>query len=165
MPVGAWRDAEDPGPGNHPGCVLPYLEWDASTAVRQAVAAGASSMTLALRTSEEWQGDVGYGRRYANNLSISIAYNLPPATPTDLSIDVRPCAGELNYVPLPVQRPAGRDRAGRAGRASHRDVHAGGGRLDGCDGVRQDRRWDHLGPGVLRVLLQSVAHQSSGGSG
>jgi hypothetical protein len=81
-----------PGPTARSGCLSDWVGWDATESVRQAVAAGTSKITLALRISEDKQGDVGYGRTYANDLRISIVYNLPPNVPTQLAVDGQPCA-------------------------------------------------------------------------
>lgn len=79
-----------PGPAAGP-CLLPRLEWDATESVRQALAAGEPRVTLALRIAARRQGDFRYGRAYGNDLRITIRYNFPPNTPTDLSTNNRPC--------------------------------------------------------------------------
>jgi hypothetical protein len=92
-----WSDQPEeramlPGPTAPTGCLSNQVGWDATESVRQAVAAGTSKITLALRVSEDEQGDVRYGRTYANDLRINIMYNQPPNLPAQLVVDGQPCA-------------------------------------------------------------------------
>ncbi len=87
------------GPGSLPGCIWSYLDWDALPAVQRALASNSGTVTLALRMSGSRQEDVRYGRRYESDLSISIEYNFPPLTPTDLAIGLRPCTAQPQYYP------------------------------------------------------------------
>jgi hypothetical protein len=86
------------GPGALPGCLWSRVEWDATPVVQQALAAGRTTITLALRMPQDRQDDVRYGRRYANDLSITVRYNFPPDTPTELNTNDRPCAAEPPYI-------------------------------------------------------------------
>lgn len=79
-----------PGP-NSSGCVFQTVAWDATEEVRAAVAEGRSSLSLALRVTEELQGDLTSGRYYKNNLLISIRHNSRPATPTVLRTNSLAC--------------------------------------------------------------------------
>ncbi|GAA4412308.1 hypothetical protein GCM10023148_05870 [Actinokineospora soli] len=97
-----WADqpveqVELPGPATAGGCVDEFLTWDAVDVVRQAVAEGRSSVTLAVRVSEEHQGDVRHGRVHRTNPRLSITYNTPPSTPTRLLVGsgAVPCAEGL----------------------------------------------------------------------
>jgi hypothetical protein len=79
------------GPTAAGGCLSDQVRWDATESVRQEVAAGRSKITLALRISEDKQGDVRYGRTHANDLRINIMYNQPPSVPTQLAVDGQQC--------------------------------------------------------------------------
>ncbi|WP_186382521.1 hypothetical protein, partial [Amycolatopsis rhizosphaerae] len=74
-----------------PGCPSPYVTWDAAGTVRQALAAGRTKITLALLIPEDQQGDLSYGRAYANDLRIAVRYNNPPGIPTELTLDFQAC--------------------------------------------------------------------------
>lgn len=79
-----------PGP-NSSGCVFQTVAWDATEEVRAAVAEGRGSLSLALRVTEELQGDLTSGRYYKNDLLISIRHNSRPATPTVLRTNSLAC--------------------------------------------------------------------------
>jgi hypothetical protein len=91
-------------PGQQEGpCPASYLEWNAVEGLRQAVAKGQPTMTLALRLPAELEGDPAQGRRYASELGISISYNIPPAVPTDLVTGYdQGCAASAPGEPLPA---------------------------------------------------------------
>jgi hypothetical protein len=74
-----------PGPGAL-GCPWPYVEWDATAAVRDAVAAGKNTVTLALRMAENRQDKPAFGRTYATDPGLDVVYNTPPDTPTNLRV-------------------------------------------------------------------------------
>jgi hypothetical protein len=74
-----------------------WVSWDATDVVRQAAAADDATVSLALRIAEAHQGDVAYGRRYANNVAITVYFNRPPNTPTNLRLDIYPCTGDPIY--------------------------------------------------------------------
>ena len=97
-----WRDQPTErtrlsGPGALPGCTQSYLDWNALPAVQQALASNSGTVTLALRMTAGRQDDVPYGRRYESDLSISVRYNFPPLTPTELAVDQLPCAEPVLY--------------------------------------------------------------------
>lgn len=72
-----------PGPGAL-GCPSSRVEWDASTVVRAAVAAGKDTVMLALRIAENRQDKPAFGRTYATDPGLTVSYNSPPDVPTDL---------------------------------------------------------------------------------
>ncbi|GAA1307966.1 hypothetical protein [Saccharothrix xinjiangensis] len=76
-----------PGGTGH-GCQWDYVEWDAGQAVQQAVASG--RLTVALRITEQHQGDPAYGRRYGQ-LRLFVQYNTTPDAPTGLTVSGKPC--------------------------------------------------------------------------
>jgi hypothetical protein len=86
-----------PGPGAI-GCQWDYVEWDATSVVQQALTTMEATITLALRMSEDHQGDTAYGRRYASNPILVVQYNRPPDVPTDLSVNAAPCTDGDRYV-------------------------------------------------------------------
>ncbi|MFL6141301.1 MAG: hypothetical protein ACJ72N_05430 [Labedaea sp.] len=81
------------GPGGSTGCTG-LLGWSAGEVVRDAVAAGRTKITLALRMPQEQQHDPAFGRWYAPNPVLFVSYNFPPATPIRLMFDHQPCGGE-----------------------------------------------------------------------
>lgn len=56
--------------------------WKLDTAVRDAVAAGRTQVTIALRVAEEFQGDLAYGRRFNPNPFVTVDFNNPPQAPS-----------------------------------------------------------------------------------
>lgn len=83
-----------PGGTGH-GCQWDYVEWDAAQAVQQAVASG--QLTVALRITEQHQGDPAYGRRY-DRLRLFVKYNTAPGTPTGLTVSGKPCGNAPLWV-------------------------------------------------------------------
>ncbi|WP_422737582.1 hypothetical protein ACN263_30155 [Micromonospora sp. WMMD729] len=79
------------------GCPAPYVEWDAADGLRQALAEGASTLTLALRLPAGAEADPRLGRRYASTVGISIDFNYPPGLPTDLQTSGTPCTTAEPY--------------------------------------------------------------------
>lgn len=84
-------------------CPFPRVEWDATTAVRQAVAAGQSQLTLGLRATDE--GEPKLGRWFANNVLMTITYDTPPDTPTPAGTDGKACATATPYPWVASLRP------------------------------------------------------------
>ena len=84
-------------------CPLPYIEWDATAAVRGAVDAGQNRLTLGLRATDESKSTLG--RRFATDVKVVITYNTPPDTPTPDGADTVPCATASPYPWLGNLRP------------------------------------------------------------
>jgi hypothetical protein len=68
------------------GCLVEDARFDVTGALTRAAGANRPAITLALRVDREHESVVAYGRRFANDLTLSITYNTPPATPTGLAI-------------------------------------------------------------------------------
>lgn len=85
------------------GCPAPYLEWDATSAVKAAVAAGQSTLTLGLRNTDEKKAALG--RHFAAQLTLSIDSDVAPATPVVVSNGGRPCATAEPYAWLSTAAP------------------------------------------------------------
>ncbi|MDT7805385.1 MAG: hypothetical protein QOI78_8818 [Actinomycetota bacterium] len=83
-----------PGPGDNEACPSEYVGWDAGQAVRDALAAGRSSLTLVLRLPEAQQNDPRHARTYQPSLFVSLDVNRAPDKPTDLTTDGKPCDGK-----------------------------------------------------------------------
>ncbi|MET7706249.1 hypothetical protein [Micromonospora sp. NPDC005413] len=79
------------------GCPAPYVEWNAAEGLRQALAEGASTLTLALRLPAAVEADPTLGRRYASTVGISIDYNYPPGVSTELQTSGKPCTAAEPY--------------------------------------------------------------------
>ncbi|MEU7876540.1 hypothetical protein, partial [Dactylosporangium sp. NPDC049140] len=65
-------------------CPMPYLGWNATAGLRDALAGGGSVLTLELRVPAPHEGDAKLGRWFANKVSLTITYNRPPNAPTGL---------------------------------------------------------------------------------
>ncbi|MFI6129871.1 hypothetical protein [Micromonospora sp. NPDC051141] len=65
-------------------CPAPRVEFDASAALRQALAEGRSALTLSLRLPAGVEQDPTLARKYASRAGISIDFNFRPGVPTDL---------------------------------------------------------------------------------
>ncbi|WP_156076934.1 hypothetical protein [Saccharothrix sp. NRRL B-16314] len=85
------------GPTGPDGCTTPWLNWNVLDVVKQAVAEGRTSLTVAVRVAEEFQGDVAYGRTHNAFAVLNTTFNTPPATPTNLQVEHQPCTGEPMY--------------------------------------------------------------------
>lgn len=66
------------------GCPIARMYWDATDAIRQAVAAGRSTVTLALRNPDGQEHSLEYGRHFAAAVSLGVTYNTAPDVPTNL---------------------------------------------------------------------------------
>lgn len=75
-------------------CVWPSVGWRADEAVHDARAAGQDSIIFALRITEEFEGDLAYGRHYGTGFSLRVRYNTPPDVPIDLQVNHHSCADE-----------------------------------------------------------------------
>ncbi|WP_144119849.1 hypothetical protein [Catellatospora sichuanensis] len=76
-----------------PSCPPRYLRVDVLDLVRDSLAAGQTSLTLALRVPEEVEGNLHYGRR-VRNTGISITANAAPGAPTQLTVANQSCGVE-----------------------------------------------------------------------
>lgn len=65
-------------------CPAPRVEFDASEALRQALAEGRSTLTLSLRLPADVEQDPTLARKYAVKAGISIDHNFRPGVPTGL---------------------------------------------------------------------------------
>ena len=72
-------------------CADPWVVRDLGEIVRNAVAEGRSSLTLVARITRDHQGDVAHGRSLGTAPGLDITFNTPPRTPTELTLDNRPC--------------------------------------------------------------------------
>ncbi|GAA4412297.1 hypothetical protein ACFQV2_34215 [Actinokineospora soli] len=70
-------------------CVAGSIRVDTSDEVRAALAAGRKTLTIAVRISEEHQGDAAYGRALSTSPVLSVEHNSPPSTPTNLRYSLR----------------------------------------------------------------------------
>ncbi|MEJ3742318.1 hypothetical protein WEI85_03345 [Actinomycetes bacterium KLBMP 9797] len=76
-------------------CPAPRVEFDALAGFRQAVAAGKSTLTLALRLPAGAERDPANGMWFANAAKMSVDYNTPPEVPTELTLNPnQPCASQ-----------------------------------------------------------------------
>lgn len=66
------------------GCPAPYVDFDATEGLRQALAEGKSTLTLSLRLPVGVERDPTLARKYASQVGLSIDHNYPPGVPTDL---------------------------------------------------------------------------------
>jgi hypothetical protein len=80
------------GPGSLDVCPSDYLDWDAGTALQQAIDAGRTSLTMVLRLPDSQQYNPRFGRTYRPLLYVSMQKNQPPATPTALKTGTHACA-------------------------------------------------------------------------
>jgi hypothetical protein len=78
-----------------PPCPARFLDWDGTAVFRDAIAAGRTRVTLAMRMPDSKQFDVAYGRHYANDVNLFIRYNTPPRTPTGLEVVHKPCGDPI----------------------------------------------------------------------
>ncbi|WNV88947.1 hypothetical protein [Umezawaea sp. Da 62-37] len=88
------------GPGGTDECATPWISWNVLDAVKQAVAEGRPSLTVAVRVAEEFQDDVAYGRTHETYAVLNTTFNTPPAVPTNLVVDYRPCTGGTPYLSI-----------------------------------------------------------------
>ncbi|MEV7548853.1 hypothetical protein AB0N89_04435 [Amycolatopsis sp. NPDC089917] len=89
--------AKLPGPGALGDCLWNRVEWDATRAITDALAAGKDSVSFVLRMPDNRQFDPAYGRRVENRLHLYLDYNRPPAVPTDLRVGLKPCGADPVY--------------------------------------------------------------------
>ncbi|HEV7977228.1 hypothetical protein [Amycolatopsis sp.] len=88
-----------PGPfAPEGGCTWERVTWDTAAAVTDALAAGKTSLTVAMRLPDAKQLDPAFGRRVASTLQMTMFYNRAPNTPTGLGIDNRPCGSDTLFL-------------------------------------------------------------------
>lgn len=80
-------------------CPYTYNEWDATEGLRQAIAEGRSTLTLALRLPAELERDPRQAVHFRNDVGMSVRYNHPPDVPTELRLEPggKPCATAEPY--------------------------------------------------------------------
>jgi hypothetical protein len=81
-----------PGPSDPGACPAEFVGWDTAPTLQQAIDAGRTSLTLALRLPDSQQYNPRFGRTYRPSLSVSLQKNQPPATPSALKTGAHPCA-------------------------------------------------------------------------
>lgn len=74
-----------PGPGAL-GCPSSRVEWDGGAAVRDALAAGETELTLGMTMPNTKLVHPVFERAYADNLQITVTYSMPPNVPTALQV-------------------------------------------------------------------------------
>lgn len=107
-----WRDApeEEALLGTIPSpvvCPAPYLNLDLTTAARQALARHRHTLSIALQLPSSDEGNTSLGRWILGSagVNLSITYNTPPATPTDMYNDGQACTTSEPYVYLGDRTP------------------------------------------------------------
>lgn len=82
--------------GGADACVSHNVRWDATDAVRDVLADGRTSLSLALTMPLAKLVDPRYGRTYENNqfLYLDVDYNHVPAVPTDLRMGTKTCGAD-----------------------------------------------------------------------
>ncbi|GAA2185580.1 hypothetical protein GCM10009848_15730 [Micromonospora lupini] len=66
------------------GCPAPYVGFDATEGLRQALAEGKSTLTLSLRLPVAVEKNPRLARKYASQVGLSVDHNFRPGVPTDL---------------------------------------------------------------------------------
>ncbi|MGR6316410.1 hypothetical protein Q2K19_11015 [Micromonospora soli] len=79
------------------GCPAPYVGFDATEGLRQALAAGSSTLTLSLRLPAAVESDPTLARKYASKAGLSIDHNFRPGVPTGLQTSGRDCTAAEPY--------------------------------------------------------------------
>jgi hypothetical protein len=79
------------GPDTVFGCPAERVEWNGLTAIRNALAAGRSNVTIVLRLPDDQQSDPRFGRRYDPRPGITVTYNRLPNKPGALSVNDTAC--------------------------------------------------------------------------
>jgi hypothetical protein len=69
---------------DYAGCPAPYVGFDATEGLRQALAEGSSTLTLSLRLPAAVEGDPALARKYASKVGLSVDHNFRPGVSTDL---------------------------------------------------------------------------------
>ena len=107
-----WRDAPEDEAliGTIPSpvvCPAPYLNLDLTTVVRQALSRHRHTLSIALQLPSSDERNTSLGRWIVGStgVNLSITYNTPPTTPTDLYNDGRACTTSAPYVYLGDRTP------------------------------------------------------------
>jgi hypothetical protein len=84
-------------------CPATYQEFDLTTVVRQAAAAGQHTVYFELRETDE--NNPHRGRWLGNDAAMLFRYNTPPDTPTPVGADAKACATTTPYPWVTTLRP------------------------------------------------------------
>lgn len=79
------------------GCPAPYVGFDATEGLRQALAEGRSTLTLSLRLPADVEADPTLARKYASRAGLSIDHNFRPGVPTDPQTNGKACTTAEPY--------------------------------------------------------------------
>ncbi|SCG49606.1 hypothetical protein [Micromonospora inositola] len=79
------------------GCPAPYVGFDATAGLRQALAEGQRTLTLSLRLPAAVEADPALLRRYASKVGLSVDHNFRPGVPTDLQTSGTGCTAAEPY--------------------------------------------------------------------
>ncbi|WP_200208201.1 hypothetical protein [Micromonospora coerulea] len=79
---------------DYAGCPAPYVGFDATEGLRQALAEGKSTLTLSLRIAAGAEQDPALARKYASKVGLSVDHNFRPGVPTDLQTSGTACTAE-----------------------------------------------------------------------
>lgn len=80
------------GPNSAGGCPAFSMGWDALAALQDALSAGRTTVTIALRLPDDEQSDPRFGRRYTASPGITITYNHLPNKPAVQTVNGTACA-------------------------------------------------------------------------
>ncbi|TDQ05016.1 hypothetical protein [Labedaea rhizosphaerae] len=86
-----------PTPVVYDTCTRGSLAWNATTALRQAIRDGRTSVTFVLRLPDTQQADPAFARSYSQ-VSLDVDTDQPPDTATYLSVGGRHCGPDPVYV-------------------------------------------------------------------
>ncbi|MFJ9784647.1 DNRLRE domain-containing protein [Amycolatopsis sp. NPDC101161] len=82
------------GPIIDTSCPARGVFWNATTALQNALDAGRTTATFALRLPDEQQNDPKFGRTYNPHATLSISYNRAPSKPAQLTVGTQACAAK-----------------------------------------------------------------------
>jgi hypothetical protein len=88
-----------PGPAANSDCPATGLSWDASQALRDAVAAKATTVTFELRLPATDETDADLGRRYGSQADLAVRDNQIPGTPGGMAVNQTACTAK----PIPLR--------------------------------------------------------------
>jgi hypothetical protein len=81
-------------------CEVSYLEWDALKAVKAAVAAGETTLTLSLRLADNLEAKPANFRTFRSSFGLAVNYNNAPDIPTALTTSGVACTTAKPYTLL-----------------------------------------------------------------
>ncbi|MDQ2582893.1 hypothetical protein [Saccharothrix yanglingensis] len=84
-----------PYAGSAPACVSGYVAFDVTATLNDALAAGRTAVTFALRMPGGKQWQVPFGRRYDDVLHVNLDFNRPPGAPTGITAHGAPCGSVI----------------------------------------------------------------------